>query len=208
MGLCQGNLVRRLGQSFWVLCALALTAACSVLEGPYPSDRDWPFGTGVNQVTLIRMKDGTPDPASEKLILSRSSSGLRWQLGGPGDTIDAGQFAIKFLGVASQGRVYGYAVPHSDLPVWPEIAGNKVDGVRGDEIAAFAVYGRIILLDQTEAHGRALVGFAGPLCPKTIEPNCVYETSAAVWDVLRAQVPDMRLEDMGIYMVEPEAAAS
>jgi hypothetical protein len=202
MGLSQGNLVQRWARSLFVLCALALTAACSVLEGPYTSDRDWPFGADVNQVTLIRMKDGTPDPASEKLTLSRSSSGLRWQLEGAGDTTNSGQFSIKFLGVAPLGRVYGYAVPHSDLPVWPEIAGKKIDGVRGDEFAAFAVYGRIILLDQTEAHGRAQLGFAGPLCPKTIEPNCVYDTSAAVWAALAATVPEMTLEDMSIYDIQ------
>ena len=201
MGLSQGNLVQRWGRWLFVLCALALTAACSVVEGPYPSDRDWPFGADVNQVTLIRMKDGKPDLTSEKLILSRSSSGLRWQLEGAGDTTDSDQFAIKFLGVVPKGKVYGYAVPHSDLPVWPEIAGKKIDGVRGDELAAFAVYGRIILLDQTEVHGRARLGFAGPLCPKTIEPNCVYETSAAVWAVLAATVPEMTLEDMSLYVI-------
>lgn len=199
MGLGQGNLLRRWGRSFLVLCALAITASCAVLEGPYPSDRDWPFGAEVNQVTLIRMKDGKPDPASEKVILTRSSSGLFWQLQGLDDTTDAGQFAIHFLGVVPQGRVYGYAVPHSDLPSWPEIARKNVDGVRGDEFAAFAVYGRIILLDQTEAHGRASLAFAGPFCPKTIEPNCVYKTSAAVWDMLAATVSEMNFEEMSIY---------
>ncbi|CAN1565467.1 hypothetical protein MCEMIH15_02887 [Caulobacteraceae bacterium] len=185
------------------LCALALTAACMLLEGPYPSDRDWPFGADVSQVTLVQMKEGKPEAASEKLVLARSYTGLRWRLESPGGTADAGQLSIKYLGLAPEGKVYGYAIPHSDLPSWPEIAANKLDGVRGDEFAAFAVFGRIIFSDQMDAQGRALLGFSGPICPKTIEPNCSYDTSAAVWNVLAAQIPVLRFEEMGIYAVEP-----
>ena len=78
-----------------------------------------------------------------------------------------------------------------------------MEGVRGDEVAAFAVFGRIILSDQMDAQGRALLGFSGPICPKTIEPNCVYETSAAIWALLATQIPEMEFEDMGVFSVEP-----
>lgn len=184
------------------LCALALTAACTLLEGPYPSDRDWPFGADVSQVTLTQMKEGKPVSGSEKLVLARSPAGLGWHLEVSGEATDAGRFSIKFLGLAPEGKVYGYAIPHSDLPSWPEIAANKVDGVRGDEFAAFAVFGRLILSDQMDAQGRVLLGFSGPICPKTIEPNCVYETSASIWALLATQIPEMELEDMGIFSVE------
>ena len=186
-----------------LLCALALTAACMLLEGPYPSDRDWPFGADVSQVTLTQMKDGKPEAASEKLVLARSSTGLRWRLESPGGTTDAGQLSIKYLGLAPEGKVYGYAIPHSDLPSWPQVADTKVGAVRGDEVAANGIFGYVIVSEERDAQGRAILGFSGPICPKTIEPNCSYDTSTAVWNVLAAQIPVLRFEEMSIYAVEP-----
>jgi hypothetical protein len=182
-----------------VLCTLALTAACTLLVGPYPSDRDWPFGPVVNEVTLELQPLESMFPPPQTIRLSRTVDGIQFYASSLGEGDLKGRISIKYLGSNSLGRVYGYAIPKSDLPDNMEGRKTKSELRRVRREAASAYYG-MMLIKATLSEAPALeLALRVPVCDGASVENCTYKTSAAVWALLAAKVPEMTFEEMPIY---------
>ncbi|AMS29044.1 MAG TPA: hypothetical protein DIU09_04475 [Hyphomonadaceae bacterium] len=181
------------------LGVFALTAACTLLVGPYPTVRDWPFGKDVTEVTLELQPNRWLTPPPQTIRLSRTLDGIRFYASSLGEGDLTGRISIKYLGSNSLGRVYGYAIPKSDLP--DNMEGRKTPSelrmIRHQAASAF--YGMLLIkATRSEAPDRKLA-LRLPACDAVSAEECTYTTSAAVWDLLAAKVPEMTFEDMPIY---------
>ncbi len=181
------------------LGAFALAAACTLLVGPYPIVRDWPFGKDVTEVTLELQPNRWLTPPPQTIRLSRTMDGIRFYASSLGEGDLNGRISIKYLGSNSLGRVYGYAIPKSDLP--DNMEGRKTPSelriVRRQAASAF--YGMMLIkATSSEAPDRELA-LRVPACDEVSAEECTYTTSAAVWALLAAKVPEMTFEDMPIY---------
>lgn len=184
------------------LCALALTAACTLLVGPYPTVRDWPFGKDVTEVTLELQPREWMFPPPQTIRLSRTMDGIGFYASSLGEGDLNGRISIKYLGSNSLGRVYGYAIPKSDLP--DNMEGRKTQSelriVRHQAASAF--YGMILIkATPSEAPDRELA-LRVSVCDEVAAEDCTYNTSAAVWVLLAAKVPEMTFENMPIYDIK------
>jgi hypothetical protein len=182
-----------------VLCSVALAAACTLLVGPYPSDRDWPFGAEVSEVTLELQPHESLFPPPQTIRLSRNMDGLRFYASSLSEGPLSGRLAMKYLGSNSLGRVYGYAIPKSDLPDNTEGRKTKSDLYRVRREAASAFYGLILIKAPLSEQPDRELALRLPACDETSAEDCTYDTSAAVWTLLAAKVPEMTFEEMPIY---------
>ncbi|GBF58442.1 hypothetical protein PbB2_02126 [Candidatus Phycosocius bacilliformis] len=183
------------------LCAFALTAACTLLVGPYPTVRDWPFGKDVTEVTLELQPLESLFPPPQTIRLSRTMDGIQFLASSPGEGDLNGRVSIKYLGSNALGRVYGYAIPKSDLPEDTEGHKTKSDLRISQDRAASAYYGMVLIkATRSEAPDQELA-LRVPVCDGASAEECTYETSAAVWALLAAKVPEMTFKDMPIYVI-------
>ena len=181
------------------LCALSLTVACTLLVGPYPSDRDWPFGPDVTEVTLELQPIESMFPPPQTIRLSRTMDGIQFFASSLGEGNLKGRISVKYLGSNSLGRVYGYAIPKSDLPDNMEGRKTKSELRRVRREAASAFYGLILIkASLSEAPDRELA-LRLPACDETSAEECTFDTSAAVWALLAAKAPELTFKDMPIY---------
>jgi hypothetical protein len=181
------------------LSALALTAACTLLVGPYPTVRDWPFGAEVSEVTLELQPHQSMFPPPQTIRLSRTIDGLRFYASSLSEGPLSGRLAMKYLGSNSLGRVYGYAIPKTDLPDNTEGRKTKSDLRRVRREAASAFYGLILIKAPLSEEPDRELALRLPACDETSAEDCTYDTSAAVWALLAAKVPEMTFEEMPIY---------
>jgi hypothetical protein len=181
------------------LSALALTAACTLLVGPYPSVRDWPFGAEVSEVTLELQPHQSLFPPPQTIRLSRNMDGIRFYASSLSEGPLSGRIAMKYLGSNSLGRVYGYAIPKTDLPDNTEGRKTKSDLYRVRREAASAFYGLILIKAPLSEEPDRELALRLPACDETSAEDCTYDTSAAVWALLAAKVPEMTFEDMAVY---------
>ena len=181
------------------LCALALAAACTLLVGPYPSVRDWPFGSEVSEVTLELQPHQSLFPPPQTIRLSRNMDGLRFYASSLSEGPLSGRIAMKYLGSNSLGRVYGYAIPKTDLPDNTEGRKTKSELRRVRREAASAFYGLILIKAPLSEEPDRELALRLPACDETSAEDCTYDTSAAVWALLAAKVPEMTFEEMPIY---------
>lgn len=181
------------------LCALAFTVGCTLLVGPYPSARDWPFGAQANEVTLeLRPDDWLPAPP-QTIRIVRTNNGAEFYASSPNEDSFGGELAIKYLGSNSLGEVYGYAVPESNLPEVLHPPQTRSKFRQAGRAAASAIFGTVIIARSPDGvHAKSLT-FGGPFCPEGTVEECTYNTSAAVWALLAAKVPEMTFEVMPIY---------
>ncbi len=181
------------------LSALALAAACTLLEGPYPSDRDWPFGPDVTEVRLELQPVESMFPPPQTIRLSRTVDGIQFYASSLGEGDLKGRISIKILGSNTIGRVYGYAIPKSDLPDNTEGRKTKSELRIARHQAASAYYGMMLInAVPSKALDRELA-LRVPVCDGASAEDCTYKTSAAVWALLAAKVPEMTSDDMPIY---------
>lgn len=182
-------------------CVFALTAACTLLVGPYPSTRDWPFGEDVTEVTLELQPNRWLTPPPQTIRLSRTMDGLQFFASSHGEGDLNGRISMKYLGSNALGRVYGYAIPQSDLPDNMEGRKTASELRLGRRRAASAYYG-VMLIKATlsEAPDQELA-LSVPVCDGASAEECTYDTSAAVWALLAAKVPEMTFADMPIYNI-------
>ncbi len=183
------------------LCALAFTASCTLLVGPYPVSRDWPFGADVSEVTLVLQPDDWLPAPPQTIKIVRTKNGAEFYAASPDEDSFGGALAIKHLGSNPRGEVYGYAIPTSDLPDDWEGRKNKSELLMAQRAAASAIFGTVIITRSPDgAHAMSLT-FGGPFCPENTVAACTYDTSAAVWALLAAMVPEMTFEDVPIYTI-------
>ncbi|MCA3692359.1 hypothetical protein [Aquidulcibacter sp.] len=183
------------------LCALAFTVGCTLLVGPYPSSRDWPFGADVSEVTLeLQPDDWLPAPP-QTIKIVRTKNGAEFYASSPNEDSFGGALAIKYLGSNPRGDVYGYAIPKSDLP--DDIKGRKTKSElrMAQREAASAFFGSVIIARSPDGARAMSLTFGGPFCPENTVEACTYDTSAAVWALLAAKVPEMTFEDVPIYTI-------
>ena len=97
--------------------------------------------------------------------------------------------------------MYGYAIPKSDLPDDMEGHKTKSDLRISQDRAASAYFG-MVLIKWTlgDVPGQELV-LQVPVCEGTSAEECTYDTSAAVWALLAAKVPEMTFKDMPMYVI-------
>lgn len=182
-----------------ILCLVALATACTLLEGPYPSDRDWPFGPDVNEVTLELQPNKLLPPPPQTIRVMRMKNGAQFYASSPNEDSFGGQLAIKYLGSNPLGDVYGYAVPESNLPEVLRRSKTQSEFRQAERAAASAVFGTVIIArSPNDAHVMSLT-FGGPFCPEATPEECTHDTSAAVWALMAAKVPEMTFEEMPIY---------
>lgn len=180
-------------------CAFALTAACTLLVGPYSSTRDWPFGKDVTEVTLELQPLESMFPPPQTIRLSRTMDGIQFLASSRGEGDLNGRISIKYLGSNTLGRVYGYAIPQSDLPDNMEGRKTASELRLGRHQAAAAYYGMMLIkATRSEAPDQELA-LRVPVCDGASAEECTYDTSAAVWALLATKVPEMTFEDMPIY---------
>lgn len=181
------------------LSALALAAACTLLVGPYPAVRDWPFGPDVTEVRLELQPLESMFPPPQTIRLSRTVDGIQFYASSLGEGDLKGRISIKYLGSNTIGRVYGYAIPKSDLPDNTEGRKTKSELRIARHQAASAYYGMMLIKAvPSKALDRELA-LRLPACDETSAEDCTFDTSAAVWALLAAKVPEMTSEDMPIY---------
>ena len=181
------------------LYALVLAAACTLLVGPYPSVRDWPFGSEVSEVTLELQPHQSLFPPPQTIRLSRNMDGIRFYASALSEGPLSGRIAMKYLGSNSLGRVYGYAIPKTDLPDNTEGRKTKSDLHRVRREAASAFYGLILIKAPLSEEPDIELALRLPACDETSAEDCTYDTSAAVWALLATKVPEMTFEDMAVY---------
>ncbi len=183
------------------LSALAFTVGCTLLVGPYPSTRDWPFGPEVSEVTLELQPLESMFPPPQIIRLSRTLDGIQFFASSLGEGDLNGRISIKYLGSNSLGRVYGYAIPQSDLPDNTEGRKTKSELRIVRNRAASAYYGMMMVKATLSEASDHELAFQEPVCDEVSAEECTYHTSAAIWALLAAKVPEMTLENMAIYTV-------
>lgn len=184
-----------------VLCSVALATACTLLEGPYPSDRDWPFGPDVTEVTLELQPNKLLPPPPQTIRVMRTNDGAQFYASSPNEGRFGGQLAIKYLGSNPLGDVYGYAVPESNLPEMLRRSKTQSEFRQAERAAASAVFGTVIIARSPNAAHVMSLTFGGPFCPEGTPVECTHDTSAAVWALMAAKVPEVKFEDMPIYVI-------
>jgi hypothetical protein len=184
-----------------VLCLVAVATACTLLVGPYSTVRDWPFGSEVNEVTLeLQPNNWLPAPP-QTIRVEHTKDGAKFYASSPNEDSFGGQLAIKYLGSYPLGEVYGYAVPESNLPEMLRRSKTQSEFRQEERAAASAVFGTVIIARSPDAAHAMSLTFGGPFCPEGSAEDCTYKTSAAVWALLAAKVPEMTSEDMPIYVI-------
>jgi hypothetical protein len=182
-----------------ILCSVALATACTLLVGPYSTVRDWPFGSEVSEVTLeLQPNKWLPAPP-QTIRVERTKDGAKFYASSPNEDSFGGQLAIKYLGSNPLGDVYGYAVPESNLPEVLRRSKTQSEFRQAERAAASAVFGTVIIARSPNAAHVMSLTFGGPFCPEGTPEECTHDTSAAVWALMAAKVPEMTFEEMPIY---------